>query len=204
MMTMQNLSPTAPVGLRRQRGLTLIEVLVSMLVMALGLLGMAALQTTTLRYQMGSAERASIGVLLADFSERVRANVGASASGPSDNYLRSGTGFNWTKISGALTTTGPDCEAATVVCSPDQKALQDMDQWLAAVRAQLPKGGAIVSGSAGSGLAVTLAWFDKDFSGKPEQCGSDTTGFAKQTCCPTSLGTSNTSGVRCANFTVTP
>ncbi len=187
---------------RRQRGLTLIEVLVSMLVMALGLLGMAALQTTTLRYQLGSSERASIGVLLSDFSERVRANVGASTSGPSANYLRSGSSYTWSDLSAANPPTVPDCE--TVACTGDQLATYDMAQWLTSVRARLPQGSAIVSGSAGSGLAVTFVWFDKDFTGKPAQCSSTITGFGRQTCCPASLSASNTVGVRCANFTVTP
>jgi type IV pilus assembly protein PilV len=201
-MTMLNSRPTSPFGPRRQRGLTLIEVLVSMLVMALGLLGMAALQTTTLRYQMGSSERASVGVLLSDFAERVRANVGVSASGPSGNYLRSGTAFTWATLSAANPPAIPDCE--TKSCTGDELASYDMAQWLTAVRARLPRGSAIVSGTAGTGFSVTFAWFDKDFSSKPEQCASDTVGFANQTCCPTSLATSNTAGVRCANFTVTP
>lgn len=203
-MSTLNLPTHARPGRRRQRGLTLIEVLVSMLVMALGLLGMAALQTTTLRYQLGTAERASLGLLLSDFAERVRINVGASATGPSTAYLRTGSDFNWTKISGALTATAPNCDAGTTVCSPDQQAQRDMEQWLAAVRAQLPQGGAIVSGAAGTGLAVTFAWRDKDFADSPAQCGANTTGMARQTCCPAALAVGNTKGVRCANFTVTP
>ncbi|MCH8181351.1 MAG: type IV pilus modification protein PilV [Proteobacteria bacterium] len=217
-----------PSGLRgrvrlapRARGVTLVEVLVSMLILALGMVSLAALQGYTLRYQMGSAQRAQLSSLLSDYAERVRANVlaapgvpGASANSP---YLLSDT---WaTQAAAATPAIAKDCGgtgAGSTTCSAEELAAYDMAQWRAAVRRELPRGGVRVAGSALTGLTVTFMWADKDFgdggsagftSRTSPRCDPATmSGLALQTCCPDGAlgGSGATAGVRCANFTVIP
>ena len=64
---------------RRQRGDTMIEVLVTIIVIAVGVLGAAALQVTTLK-NLSSSHSATVAALVAeDMTERMRANpVGAA------------------------------------------------------------------------------------------------------------------------------
>ena len=66
---------------RKYRGDTMIEVLVTVLILAVGVLGVAAMQVTT--YQnLSVSHSASIAAIVAnDFSERLRAN-GVEASRP--------------------------------------------------------------------------------------------------------------------------
>jgi type IV pilus assembly protein PilV len=178
-----------------QRGLTLMEVLVSMLVMALGMLGVAALQTTTMRYQLGTAERSAISVLLADYAERIRANLGAApgvvASSP---YLLA-------QLPAADAVN--QCSTRTP-CAGQELAEYDMVNWLEQVKAKLPQGNALVSGTAAQGLKVTFSWQDKEFSGLSLQCDANDSGIASQTCCPSAIDVTKKTGLRCASFTVMP
>ncbi|MEY4763495.1 MAG: type pilus modification protein PilV [Pseudomonadota bacterium] len=195
---------------RRQRGLTLMEVLVTMMVMALGLLGIAGLQTSTMRYQLGSTERSNVALLLADFAERVRANLKV-APGEIDGsrYLMQDAedaetpAYSWDAMQGTPPTASKDCDSAA--CTADELAEFDMAVWRAQVRKMLPGGVAQVSGTTAQGLRVTLAWRDKDHTAAPTTCASGLEGIANDTCCPASLQLSaDMSGVRCANFTVKP
>lgn len=65
-------SPRRPAG--SQRGATLIEVLVALLVLSIGLLGVAALQVQALRNSHGAHLRSQATVLATDILDRMRAN----------------------------------------------------------------------------------------------------------------------------------
>lgn len=58
----------------QQTGFGLIEILVALLVLAIGLLGMASLQTTSLQQTTGSQTRTQAILLAEDIVERIRAN----------------------------------------------------------------------------------------------------------------------------------
>jgi len=225
----QRPSASATAARRSVRGVTLVEVLVSMLIMALGMVSLAALQGATLRYQMGSAQRAQLSGLLSDYAERVRANVLAApglAGAPANAYQLTDT---WSAQAGSpvpaapkdcggstSTTTGGVTTTAANTCTPAELADYDMAQWRAAVRRELPRGAVRVTGTALTGLTVTFMWADKDFgsgtsaaftSSTSPPCNRQTmTGVALQTCCPVEAlgGTGAAQGVRCANFTVLP
>lgn len=220
-----------PIGssARAMRGVTLVEVLVSMLIMALGMVSLAALQGFTLRYQLGSAQRAQLSGLLSDYAERVRANLLAAPGvpgAPANSYQLTDT---WTEQAGAAVPEAPkDCGGSTSsttggvtttaanTCTPAELAEYDMAQWRAAVRRELPRGAVRVTGTALTGLTVTFMWTDKDFgsgtsasftSSTSPTCNRQTmSGMALQNCCPGGAlgGTGAAQGVRCANFTVLP
>ncbi|HLE93281.1 MAG TPA: type IV pilus modification protein PilV, partial [Sulfuricaulis sp.] len=59
----------------QHRGFSLIEVLVALLVLSIGLLGLAALQTTSLQYNTGSYFRTQATFLAYDIIDRMRANT---------------------------------------------------------------------------------------------------------------------------------
>lgn len=67
------------------RGMTLIEVLVSLVVISVGLLGVAALQTVSLRNSQGSYLRTQATALADDIIDRMRANR-TVALGPTYGY----------------------------------------------------------------------------------------------------------------------
>lgn len=65
----------------RQRGVTFLEVLVSVLVLGIGLLGVAALQTSSMRNTNSSLERTMAVMLTDTLSELLRANAIAAQQG---------------------------------------------------------------------------------------------------------------------------
>jgi type IV pilus assembly protein PilV len=205
----------------RQQGLSLIEVLVSILVMGLGLVGMAALQANTLKYQRGSVQRATVAALVSDFSERVSSNLSQAPS-----VLAGGSPFiqaqSWSDASSASTfEPGVDCDAPPSAvqsgatshdCTAAERAAFDLVTWQGQVRQALPSGSASIAKSAdGKGLLVTMMWADKDHTSgagadlakvQSATCDADTAGAANLSCCPASIDAP--AGVRCANFVVVP
>lgn len=75
--------------------MTLVEVLVTMTIMSVGLLGVAALQMSTLRNNYNAYSRSQAAVLAADVLDRMRANLDAARAGeyvvPDGPYSASGT-----------------------------------------------------------------------------------------------------------------
>ncbi|QDH71710.1 type IV pilus modification protein PilV [Lysobacter alkalisoli] len=69
---------------RRQHGASLIEVMVAVLVMAVGLLGIAALQTVALRNSQSSMERTQAVIQSYSILDAMRANVSAARAGSYD------------------------------------------------------------------------------------------------------------------------
>lgn len=60
---------------KRMAGLTMIEILVTLIVLSIGLLGMAALQLTGIRSANSSVYRTQATLLADDIAERMRANI---------------------------------------------------------------------------------------------------------------------------------
>jgi type IV pilus assembly protein PilV len=80
--------------LRRARGFTLVEAMVALVVLAVGMLGIAGLYVTTLRSGGGAIFRMQAVNLAADLADRIRANRGANVAyqGAAANNNCYGTG----------------------------------------------------------------------------------------------------------------
>lgn len=68
-------------NLNKQRGVTLIEVLVSVLVLGIGLLGVAGLQTSSMKNTNSSYERTMSVILTETLAELMRSNPAVSRTG---------------------------------------------------------------------------------------------------------------------------
>jgi len=74
------LTPRAP-GIRgRQAGMTMLEVLITLVILAFGLLGLAGLQVKIQTLEMEAYQRAQAILVLRDMSERIKANSSNVAS----------------------------------------------------------------------------------------------------------------------------
>jgi type IV pilus assembly protein PilV len=65
----------------RQRGVGMLEILVSVLVLAIGLLGLAALQSIGMKYNYQSLQRTQAVMLAYELTDRIRANSDARVAG---------------------------------------------------------------------------------------------------------------------------
>ncbi|MCC6136508.1 MAG: type IV pilus modification protein PilV [Gammaproteobacteria bacterium] len=63
-------------NMQKQTGFTLIEILVTVIVLSIGLLGLAGLQAVALKFNSTAYQRSQATVLIYDMIERVRSNSG--------------------------------------------------------------------------------------------------------------------------------
>jgi type IV pilus assembly protein PilV len=121
------------VSARTQAGFTLLEVLVAILVIAIGLLGMAGLQMQSLRQGQSAYQRSVATQLAYDMSDRMRGNIAGVLA---NAYNRTGLGTDYgTAVANCNTTTG--CVAADL-------AKNDAYEWQQLVQTMLPAGEAII------------------------------------------------------------
>lgn len=117
------------------RGATVLEILVTLTVVSLGLLGVAGLQTNALKSNHDAYMYSMASFLANDIAERMRANVRGVRAG---HYQRA--------TAGASLPTGANCRTAT--CTAQQMAYHDLDQWLTnRVANDLPSGDALIASS---------------------------------------------------------
>lgn len=121
-----------------QHGVGLLEVLISVLVLSIGLLGAAALQTQALRTSADAQYFQRATQLANDYLERIRANS-----------------FNVADY--AFTTQKPACSAPTLSGSV---AAQDKALWLSQIACQLPDGSAEVKVQ-DQQVQILINWFDR-------------------------------------------
>ena len=69
----------------RQFGFTLIEVMIAILVLAVGMLGLAGMNARILNGQFEAYQRAQAMLLMGDMASRLRANPAAARAGDYDN-----------------------------------------------------------------------------------------------------------------------
>jgi type IV pilus assembly protein PilV len=79
-------------GRRNEHGLTLIEILVTMVLLGVGLLGLAGLQLRGMQVNQGSSLRSQAAILAEDLADRLRADsLTAAAHGYDGNWTPGGT-----------------------------------------------------------------------------------------------------------------
>lgn len=111
----------------RQRGISLVEALVALLVLSIGMLGIAALFVESVRSSRTALLRTQAVNLVSDMADRIRAN--ASARGAYDSV--SGPGA-------ALQDCAPATGSAGGNCGMDELAQDDLARWQAEVEEKLP------------------------------------------------------------------
>ena len=145
--------------MQNQQGFTLIEALVAFLILSIGMLGIASLQTVSLRAGSTAALRSVAVIKAGEIMERMRSNptaldsyaATASSTGADNNCSDSGGG-------------------SVAECSPSEMAEDDIYNWLNDLKAAIPGDGntnAVISitpvgaGSSLSQVDVTISWSER-------------------------------------------
>jgi type IV pilus assembly protein PilV len=142
-------------------GFTLLEALIALLVLAVGLLGLAGLQTQALRFNTDAYVRSQATVLAYDIIERMR-------------MRRFNTPNNATGVQ-AMTdyTQAPPAGACTTAIRNTGTTANELICWHADVAANLPGGTGLIARTDNAGTAddptddefrLTLTWLDRSAS----------------------------------------
>ena len=116
-----------------QRGFSLLEVLIALLVVSVGLLGMGALLITTHANNQSSLYRGQSAMLAREIVERMRVNVAEAKAGNYDSDTKT-----W-----SIPT--QDCAVGGADCSPAQMRQHDLRVWSARMTSLLPGGYATIN-----------------------------------------------------------
>lgn len=150
--------------LPNHRGFSLIEVLVALLVLSIGLLGLAALQTTSLQYNSESYFRTQATFLAYDIIDRMRANNTAVVDGGTYDVANS------TAVSTLLTNyescKASNCDCDTSNCTNNYLATYDLGKWYKErVFTTLPNASAnppTIEIDANRRATITMRWVERD------------------------------------------
>lgn len=141
------------IDMRANAGFSLIEVMIAVLVLAVGILGAGALQTMGLQTTQGAYFRSQGIILAEDIVDRMRANRTAPALAA---YVQGVPAIQ--PNFGCLTAAGG--------CTPVQMANIDMWNWNVALSA-LPGGAGVVVAGADpadpNGYVVTVSWNENEW-----------------------------------------
>jgi type IV pilus assembly protein PilV len=149
--------------IKQARGFSLIEVLVSLLILSLGLLGVAGLQTTSLRSNQTAYFRSQATAAASDIIDRMRANPQGVADG------------KYNAINSADLPTDPNCINSG--CDASDLADNDIIDWASNTLSSLPSGAGTVSvddmGTAADAsddvFVVNISWNDATDQNNPNK-----------------------------------
>jgi len=146
-------------------GFSLLEVLIALVILSVGLLGIAALISTALKSNGSAYMRTQATALAYNIIDRMRANL------PAANNLAYNVSMPASPAPSANTTcTGTACSSA-------QLATYDIGQWEYDLGTQLPQGrGAVAASTAGGIVTVTVKvlWNDSRAHDSLQKSGAPT------------------------------
>ncbi|HHI93923.1 MAG TPA: type IV pilus modification protein PilV [Gammaproteobacteria bacterium] len=149
------------------RGFTLTEVLVTLVVLAIGLLGLAGLQASSLKHNNNAYQRTQATLLAYDMLDRMRANPMGIENGDYDT------------VDTGTTPTNPACVGTS--CTPAQLAANDVYEWATRLTTVLPSGRGVIAGTAPNApFTVTIMWDDQRTGATGTNC--DPTDANDMTC----------------------
>ena len=132
-----------------QQGVSLIEILIALLVLSIGLIGVASLQLNALQANQSSFHRSQAVNLTYDIMDRLRANHAVATGG--NNYVTNG-----------FTAIG-NCNMNFQNVANNSVAVNDINGWTNALRCNLPQGhGSIIRGP-NNLYTITVQWSNVHF-----------------------------------------
>lgn len=144
-----------------QAGFTLLEILIALIILSIGLLGLAGLQANSLKNNNSAYQRTQASLLANEMLDRIRANRQGLEAGAYDDI-------------DSAATSDPDC--ITSVCTSTQMAQYDAHDWGNRLSTLLPSGQGTVSGNgANSVFTITVMWDDARTGATGTGCSGDTT-----------------------------
>lgn len=142
---------------RRPRGFSLIEVLIALIVMSVGMLGIAGLYVHGMQAGRTSLFRHHAVTLAGDVADRIRANPGGAIA--------------YVDVATPSAAPGTNCVAGGVDCTPEEMAAHDKFLWDQQANQTLPTGDVTVAynnAAVPSVYTVTITWSEAGQNPAPQ------------------------------------
>lgn len=127
----------------RQRGVSLVESMIALVIISVGLLGIAGLQITSMRLNNSAMHHSQAVWIGYNIADRIRANFGQFA-----NYVGIDTNNDYAQ----------DCR--TGACTDAQIIVADAADWKVEIE-NLPAGRGTIDSPAASSLRIRVMWDDE-------------------------------------------
>jgi type IV pilus assembly protein PilV len=149
-------------------GFSLVEVMVALVVISVGLLGIAKMQALALSSTSTARERSLAAIEAASLASTMRADRGYWANVAADPNVAvtttpTSSSFTATGDSTLVAPTSGQCQSVTACTTPAVLAAEDLTEWAAALSTAIPNGSATVNCTVGTATAptsckITLTW----------------------------------------------
>lgn len=145
----------------KQHGVSLIEVLVAVLILATGLLGMMSLQGAGMYSSSSSHQRYQAVSMANEIVDRMSVNRAAVTD---NQYDLAGV---------VVDDPGNDCTSSTSPCSEAQLAAADLFEWTTNLASMLPDGRAWITNDDGENqVTIVIGWNDDRNSASGTDCNN--------------------------------
>jgi type IV pilus assembly protein PilV len=132
-------------------GFTLIEVLIAIIVLALGLLGLAGMEASSLASNQSAYNRSQATQMAYDIADRMRANR---------NVIASYVGNPAVAVCATIVNNQcVSCNSAANACTPAQMATKDLWEWNRSLQA-LPSGAGEIVAKGATVYGINVSWRD--------------------------------------------
>lgn len=138
-----------------QCGVSLVESMIALLVISVGLLGIAALQITAMKQNSSSLYHSQAVWFAIDIADRIRSNSG-----------------QFMLYNGVDTDNAPAQNCMANTCSPLQMRASDAAEWASMVQT-LPSGRGLIVSPANNNLTIQVMWDDEGTGAGGTGCGPD-------------------------------
>lgn len=174
----------------KQKGVSMVEIVVAMVILSIGLLGVASLQANTLKYLKASNYRSEASQAIYEIADRMRANGQAikdKDTGMAPNFYSYQTAYSATIASLPIV---PVC-AVPINCTPKEVADKDVAEWLRNLGTRMNGGAGNITQNASGGYDIYVMWKEVNFT-------------ALDPSCPNGNPPSPGAGIRCIKSSITP
>ena len=165
----------------RNKGFSLLEVLIAIVILSIGLLGIAAMQVVSMKNNHSAYLRSQASLLAYEFSDIIRSNPIAMAADKFGDAAADGVDLNTANlgftISSACLGYQNECDPTPPNDTPDKLAEVDLANWALKINQTLPSGMATISRS-GDIYNITVSWLDDrtDSDGQGVNVNGDVSG----------------------------
>ncbi|WP_370981557.1 type IV pilus modification protein PilV [Agaribacterium sp. ZY112] len=149
---------------KNQTGVALIESLISLFILAIGLLGILAMQATGIKSAQRAEYSSMVPVLASDIVDRIYAYDDVDVTTDDDAF----NAINTDSVAAP-----PTCQTAAAGCTKEDQKKLIVGQWANEVKSNLPMGRADISLAASGLYTVTIMWDNDNLQPTGTACGGD-------------------------------